>query len=67
MPLAPWAFAAPVIAFALLPTVAGVGDRDHGIVLAAALAAITALTGAAVQPVARRLGLSPIVLGCAGS
>jgi MFS family permease len=66
VPLAPWAFAAPVIAFALLPTVTGVGERDHGIVLAAALAAITALTGAVVQPVARRLGLSPIVLGCAG-
>jgi MFS family permease len=66
VPLAPWAFAAPVIAFALLPTVTGVGDRDHGIVFAAALAAITALTGAVVQPVARRLGLSPIVLGCAG-
>src|SRR4051812_18809691 len=66
VPLAPWAFAAPVIAFALLPTITGVGDRAHGIVLAASLAAITALTGAVVQPVARRLRLSPIVLGCAG-
>jgi MFS family permease len=66
VPLAPWAFAAPVIAFALLPAVTGVGQRDHGIVLAAVLTAITALTGAVVQPVARRLGLAPIVLGCAG-
>jgi len=66
VPLAPWAFAAPVIAFALLPAVTGLGDRDHGLVLAAAITAITALTGAAVQPVARRLGLSPIVLGCGG-
>jgi hypothetical protein len=30
------------------------------------LTAVTALTGAVVQPVARRLGLAPIVLGCAG-
>jgi MFS family permease len=66
VPLAPWAFAAPVIAFALLPAVTGVGQRGHGIILAAALTAITALSGAAVQPVARRLGISPIVLACTG-
>jgi MFS family permease len=64
VPLAPWAFAAPVIAFSLLPAVAGVGQRDHGLILAAAITAITALTGAAVQPVARRLGLAPVVLAC---
>jgi hypothetical protein len=66
IPLAPWAFAAPVIAFALLPAVTGVGQRDHGIILAAAITAITALAGAAVQPVARRLGLAPVVLACTG-
>jgi MFS family permease len=66
VPLAPWAFAAPVIAFALLPAVTGVGRRDHGIVLAAAITAVTALAGAAVQPVARRLGLPPVVLACTG-
>ena len=66
VPLAPWAFAAPVIAFALLPAVTGVGQREHGIILAAAITAITALSGAAVQPVARRLGLAPIVLACTG-
>jgi MFS family permease len=66
VPLAPWAFAAPVIAFALLPAVTGVGDREHGLILAAAITALTALTGAAVQPVARRLALSPVVLGCTG-
>ncbi len=66
VPLAPWAFAAPVIAFALLPAVTGVGEREHGLILAAAITAITALSGAAVQPIARRLGLPPIVLACAG-
>jgi MFS family permease len=66
VPLAPWAFAAPVIAFALLPAVTGVGQRAHGIVLAAVITAITALSGAAVQPVARSLRLSPVVLACTG-
>jgi MFS family permease len=66
VPLAPWAFAAPVIAFALLPAVTGVAERDHGIVLAATITAITAFSGAVVQPVARRLALAPVVLGCAG-
>jgi MFS family permease len=66
VPLAPWAFAAPVIAFALLPAVTGLGDRSHGLVLAAAITAITALSGAGVQPVARRLALPPVVLGCGG-
>jgi len=66
VPLAPWAFAAPVIAFALLPAVTGVAQRDHGIVLAATITAITAFSGAVVQPVARRLALAPVVLGCAG-
>jgi MFS family permease len=66
VPLAPWAFAAPVIGFALLPAITGVGERGHGIVLAAALTAVTALSGVGVQPVARRLGLPPVVLGCTG-
>jgi hypothetical protein len=66
VPLAPWAFAAPVLAFALLPAVTGVAERDHGLILAAAVTAITALSGAAVQPAARRLGLPPIVLACTG-
>ena len=66
VPLAPWAFAAPVITFALLPAVTGVAQRDHGIVLAATITAITAFSGAVVQPVARRLALAPVVLGCAG-
>jgi MFS family permease len=66
VPLAPWAFAAPVIAFALLPAVTGVGQRGHGVILAAAITAITALAGAAVQPAARRLGVAPVVLACTG-
>jgi len=66
VPLAPWAFAAPVIAFALLPAITGVGEREHGIILAAAITAITALSGAAVQPVARRLGVPSVVLACTG-
>jgi MFS family permease len=54
-PMAPWVFAAPAIAFALLPTVIGVGRLANGIALTAAVTALTALAGVLVQPLARRL------------
>jgi MFS family permease len=55
-PMAPWVFAAPAIAFALLPSVAGVGRATDGIALTAAITAFCALSGVSVQPLARRLG-----------
>jgi hypothetical protein len=61
LPLAPWVFAAPTIAFALLPSVVGIAHRPNGVLLAALVAALTLLAGVVVQPFARRLD------GAAGS
>jgi MFS family permease len=58
-PMAPWVFAAPAIAFALLPSLAGAGRASNGIALTAAIAALCALAGILVQPLARRLDLRP--------
>jgi hypothetical protein len=67
VPLAPWVFAAPTIAFALLPDVIGVADHRDGIVLAAAITALTALAGVLIQPLARRLDSSgPATSGVVG-
>lgn len=54
-PAAPWVFAAPSLAFAVLPAL--VSDHLHGyaIVFSAAVAATTLGTGVAIQPLARRL------------
>ena len=54
-PAAPWVFAAPVIAIAVLPTL--VSNRTHGLDLlfSAVTAGVTLATGVAVQPLARRL------------
>jgi hypothetical protein len=54
-PMAPWVFAAPAIAFALLPSVVGAARAADGIALSAAVTALTALAGVLVQPLARRL------------
>lgn len=55
VPLAPWVFAAPSVAFALLPSIVGADhDRDR-VALAAAVTMLTALAGVLIQPVARRL------------
>jgi hypothetical protein len=56
-PMAPWVFAAPAIAFALLPSVVGAGRATDGIALTAAITALCALAGVVVQPLARRLDL----------
>jgi hypothetical protein len=53
--MAPWVFAAPAIAFALLPSVVGAEDSEHGIAVAAVITSLTALSGVVVQPLARRL------------
>ncbi len=54
-PMAPWVFAAPAVAFALLPTVVGAAHATDGIALTAVVAMVTALAGVLIQPVARRL------------
>jgi len=54
-PMAPWVFAAPAIAFALLPSVVGAQRAGDGVALTAAITSLTALAGLLVQPVARRL------------
>jgi MFS family permease len=54
-PMAPWVFAAPAIAFALLPSVVGADHQADGIALTAAITALTALAGVLIQPIARRL------------
>ena len=54
-PMAPWVFAAPAVAFALLPSVVGAAHATDGIALTAVVAMVTALAGVFIQPVARRL------------
>ena len=54
-PMAPWVFAAPAIAFALLPSVVGAEHAADGTALTAAITALCALAGVLVQPFARRL------------
>ena len=54
-PMAPWVFAAPAIAFALLPSVVGADHAVDGIAVVAAITALTALAGVLIQPLARRL------------
>jgi hypothetical protein len=54
-PMAPWVFAAPAIAFALLPSVVGASHATDGIALTAAITALCALSGVSIQPLARRL------------
>lgn len=67
VPIAPWVFAAPAVAFGFLPTAIGADNAADGIVLAGAVTAVCALAGVLVQPsaawLARRLGLRPGVIG----
>jgi MFS family permease len=55
LPLAPWVFGAPSVAFAVLPTL--VSSRTHGypVIFAGALAGLTLGAGIVIQPLARRL------------
>jgi Major Facilitator Superfamily len=55
VPLAPWVFAAPAIAFALLPSIVGTGDSADRVALTATITCLTALAGVLIQPLARRL------------
>jgi len=54
-PMAPWVFAAPAIAFALLPSVVGADHATDGIALTAAITTLCAFTGVLIQPLGRRL------------
>lgn len=54
-PMAPWVFAAPAVAFALLPSVVGAAHATDGIALTAMVAVLASLAGVLIQPVARRL------------
>jgi MFS family permease len=54
-PMAPWVFAAPAIAFALMPNVVGAGHVGDAIAVAAVVTTLTALSGVLIQPLARRL------------
>jgi MFS family permease len=54
-PMAPWVFAAPAIAVALVPNVVGANHAADGIALVATVAALCALSGVLIQPLARRL------------
>jgi Major Facilitator Superfamily len=67
VPMAPWVFAAPAIAFALLPSIVDTGHAG-GVAVTAAITSLTALAGVAIQPVARRLetGTRPHAGGALG-
>jgi hypothetical protein len=54
-PMAPWVFAAPAVAFALLPSVVGAERATDGIGLVAAITALCAVAGVLIQPLAHRL------------
>ena len=54
-PMAPWVFAAPAVAFALLPSVVDAAHATDGIALTAVVAMVAAMAGVLIQPVARRL------------
>jgi MFS family permease len=54
-PMAPWVFAAPAIAFALLPSVVGADRAAAGIALTAGITTLCSVAGVVAQPLARRL------------
>ena len=54
VPMAPWVFTAPAVAFALLPSIVGAGSATDGIALTATITMLCALAGVMVQPLARR-------------
>jgi hypothetical protein len=58
-PMAPWVFASPAIAFALLPSVVGAQHAADGLALVAVITALTAFAGVLIQPLGRRLDASP--------
>ena len=57
-PMAPWVFGGPAVAFALLPNITGTARAAYGVALTAAVAALTAIAGVLIQPIAWRLETS---------
>jgi MFS family permease len=55
LPLAPWVFGAPSVAFAVLPTLVSSRTRGYPVVFAGMLAGLTLGAGVLIQPLARRL------------
>lgn len=63
VPAAPWVFAAPSIAFAVLPGLVSHQTGSYQVAFAAAVAGVTLGLGILVQPLARRLDRSGDVRG----
>lgn len=63
VPAAPWAFAAPSIAFAVLPGLVAHQTGDYQVAFAAVVAALTLGVGILIQPLARRLDRTGDVRG----
>ena len=55
VPAAPWVFAAPAVAFAVLPSLVGGRTGGYAIIFAGAVGFLTLAVGVAIQPLARRL------------
>jgi MFS family permease len=55
VPMAPWVFGAPSVAFAVLPTLVRGKTHGYGVVFAGAVAGLTLAAGVLIQPLARRL------------
>jgi hypothetical protein len=55
VPLAPWVFGAPAVAFVVLPAIVSAQTKGFGIVFAGVCAGLTLTTGVLIQPLARRL------------
>jgi hypothetical protein len=65
LPMAPWVFAAPSVAFAVLPTVVSARTHGYAVVFAGGLAGLTLTAGVLVQPLARRLDRVDVARGAA--
>jgi MFS family permease len=55
LPMAPWVFGAPSVAFAVMPTLVSARTHGYAVVFAGAVAGVTLTTGVLCQPLARRL------------
>jgi MFS family permease len=55
LPLAPWVFGAPSVAFAVLPTLVSTRTHGYAVIFAGAVGGLTLGAGVVIQPLARRL------------
>jgi MFS family permease len=55
VPLAPWVFSAPAVAFVVLPAIVSAQTKGFGIIFAGVCAGLTLTAGVLIQPLARRL------------